>query len=287
MTRSNIFYLTCFGFAIGILWRSFFQVGFQTIFFFGVLYILIILFALLILKKNWEIFISIFLIAFLFGIVRFQLADTPPSQIFEAEIGKEVSVSGLIVDEPSQSENESKFTLKTNTHEANTGIAIFSKNEEKYKYGDQLEILGMLEKPKNFTTDQGLEFDYLNYLRKDGIFYTMHNPQISIISSGHGNIVKRFLFATKERFDLAIVQAIPAPESALMGGLTLGERESFSESLRQAFIATGLIHIVAVSGYNVTLVAGWIMKILGFLPINFAIGGGIFTIFLYVIMTGG
>jgi len=81
--------------------------------------------------------------------------------------------------------------------------------------------------------------------------------------------------------------AINAPENLLMGGLILGEKSSFDQAMRQSFVNTGTIHIVALSGYNVTIVAEWIMKVFSFLPKNFGIGMGIFAIILFIIMTGG
>jgi len=72
-----------------------------------------------------------------------------------------------------------------------------------------------------------------------------------------------------------------------MGGLILGEKASFNEALRQSFVDTGTIHIVALSGYNVTIVAEWIMKIFSSFPKNIGLGAGIFSILLFVLMTGG
>jgi competence protein ComEC len=72
-----------------------------------------------------------------------------------------------------------------------------------------------------------------------------------------------------------------------MNGLILGEKSAFSESLRQSFVDTGTIHIVALSGYNVTIVAEWIMKIFSSFPKNIGIGAGMFSILLFVLMTGG
>ena len=71
-----------------------------------------------------------------------------------------------------------------------------------------------------------------------------------------------------------------------MGGLILGEKAPFSQDFTQKFVDTGTIHIVALSGYNVTIVAEWIMKVFVFLPRHLGIGIGIFTILLFIIMTG-
>ncbi len=287
MARNTLFYLVCFGFAAGVLWRSFLRVDWHTVVFIGLLYIFLILFFSIIVKRNLDVFISVFVLAFLFGILRFHMADTPAPQVFEAHVGQNVSVSGIIVDEPAKSESDVKLTLETNMEGPKTGIVIFSKQNDGYQYGDEIEVTGKLEKPKNFMTDQGLEFDYVNYLRKDGVFYTMRNPKIDVISSGHGNFIKRTLFSIKGKFDAAIASAMPAPESIVMGGIILGERSAFSQSLRQSFMDTGTIHIVTIGGYHVTLVAQWIMKLLEFLPKYAGIGAGIMSVFLYVIVTGG
>ena len=289
MFKDKILYLACFGFATGVLWRSFTYVGFKTIFLFGLIYIFLILFFSLILKKNWDIFISVFIIAFLFGILRFHLADVQPPAAFESQVNKSVSVSALIVDEPAKNASQVKLIIETETSSSTqkTSMVIFSKIDQGFHYGDEIKVIGKLEKPSNFMTDQNMEFDYVNYLRKDGIFYTMKNPKIEILSSGHGNFVKRALFSVKERFDAVIARVMPAPESIVMGGIILGERYAFSASLRQSFMDTGTIHIVTIGGYHVTLVAQWIMEIFSFLPRYAGIGAGIISIFLYVIATGG
>src|SRR3989338_3431371 len=80
---------------------------------------------------------------------------------------------------------------------------------------------------------------------------------------------------------------IKSPENLLMGGLILGEKASFNKDLRESFINTGTIHIVALSGYNITIVAEWFMKLFSFLPKNFGIGMGILAILSFIIMTGG
>ncbi len=285
---NRIFYLACFGLVTGVLWRSFWRVDFYTAILIGLISVFLILFSILISKNNWSIFVVVFAFAFSFGIWRFNLADKPAPEIFENQVGQKISLSGIIISAPEEKDDGLKFIVATKEKGEKTKILLSLNNgSDNYKYGDEINFTEKLKKPKNFLTDQNKEFDYINYLRKDGIFYTMQNPKINILSRGHGNFIKRSLFSAKEKFDAKIASFIPSPESILMGGLILGERSSFSESLRQAFINTGTIHIVTISGYNISLVAEWIMKIFVFLPINFAISAGIFSIFIYVIITGG
>jgi len=300
--QDRIFFTSCFGFVLGVLLRSFFFLDFYLVILFGVLAIVLILFFTLISKNNWGIIFGVFILTFSFGILRFHMVDVSAPSIFESQVGQKVSFSGKIIDEPTITENNQKLTveisapqglaldsLKARPFSAKTEILIISNLDEDYQYGDQINIEGTLKKPANFITDQGKEFDYVNYLRKDGIFYVMSYPKTEIVSHGNGNFIKNALFYTKEKFLNKMNLAIREPESLLMGGLILGEKSSFNESLRQSFVDTGTIHIVALSGYNITIVAEWIMKIFSFssFPKNLGIGAGIVAILLFVLMTGG
>ncbi|MCE9585384.1 competence protein ComEC family protein [Candidatus Nomurabacteria bacterium] len=285
--RDKIFYLLCFGFAFGILLRSLVEINLYFALFLGLISVFLFIFFNLISKNNIGILVSIFIIAFSFGIFRFHIADKPAPYVFESQLGKKVALHGEIIDEPDGRENNVKLTIKADDNGYKTKILLSAGLDEDYKYGDEINFSGILEKPENFLTDQGKEFDYVNYLRKDGIFYVMQYPKIEILSRDNGNFIKSILFSAKEKFLEKMNMAIREPESLLMGGLILGERSSFDQAMRQKFIDTGTIHIVALSGYNVTIVAEWIMKAFAFLPRNFGFGMGILGILLFVVMAGG
>jgi len=285
--RDRVFYTICFGFLFGVLLRSFFLVDLYLIILFSVIASALFLFFILISKNNLGILVSIFILTFCLGVFRFNMVDISAPSIFESQVGQKVTLSGEIIDEPSIKENSQQIIIEIKTGKEKVGILLSADLSEDYKYGDEINFSGKLEKPENFITDQGKEFDYINYLRKDGILYVMSYPTISIVSRGNGNVIQSVLFSIKDKFLEKMNFAINAPENLLMGGLILGEKSSFDQDLRQSFVNTGTIHIVALSGYNVTIVAEWIMKLFGFLPKNFGIGIGILAIFLFIIMTGG
>jgi len=291
--RDRIFYAVCFGFIFGVLWRSFIFINFYFVILLGVLASALILFFSLISKRNFGIILSVFILSFSLGIFRFGIVDASAPNIFESKVSQQVSFSGVIVDEPDMRETNQKLTIRTVLKEVfprtvlgETKILVTARLDEHFQYGDEVNFSGKLEKPKNFITDQGKDFDYINYLRKDGILYLVNYPEIKVVSHGNGNFIKSSLFTLKDKFLEAVDGAIFSPESLLMGGLILGERSSFGDEMRQKFINTGTIHIIALSGYNVTIVAEWIMKLFSFLPFSFGIGAGIFAILLFVLMTG-
>jgi competence protein ComEC len=296
--KDRIFYAICFGFIFGVLLRSLIFINIFTAALLGVISMALFLFFLAspkhseggsVSKHNWGIIASIFVLAFSFGIFRFHIVDKPAPYVFESEVGQKAALSGIIVDEPDTRETNQKLTIEVSGGEGKTKILASVNFSEDFKYGDEVSFEGKLQKPENFITDQGKEFDYVNYLRKDGIFYIMNYPNMEIVSRGNGSKVKSALFFVKEKFLEKINFVIASPENLLMGGLILGEKSAFSQELRTSFINTGTIHIVALSGYNVTIIAEWLMKLFGqisFVPSNLGIGMGIFAILLFVLMTG-
>ncbi len=230
---------------------------------------------------------GIFVLLFSIGILRFEVRDIFLGHAADELVGIRHVGTGIIVDDPDIRENNQKLVVEEDVSGLKTKYLVTTSLNQYFKYGDEINFSGKLEKPENFITDQGKEFDYVNYLRKDGILYTINYADVEVISQGHGNKIKSILFAIKGKFLQAVNLAIPSPESLLMGGLILGEKSAFSQELRQDFVDTGTIHIIALSGYNITIVAEWFMKLFAFLPQSLGIGMGILAILLFVLMTGG
>lgn len=299
--RDKIFFGIGVGFVVGVLLRSFFVINIYTAIWLMFVGVGITTFHVLNsrhkwihpvrLSMNWGIVTGIFIFSLALGIFRFNIAENnikTPQDLWSGNasaLGQSVSLSGIIVESPEIKEDRQRLVVELGNKE-NIKILITTDFSEVYKYGDAISFYGKLKKPENFTTDTGKEFDYVNYLKKDGIFFLMSYPKIEILTHDNGNKIKSALFSIKDKFLDKINLSIESPESLLMGGLILGEKAAFGEDLRQSFVDTGTIHIVALSGYNVTIVAEWIMKIFGFLPRHLGIGVGIFAIFIFIIMTG-
>jgi competence protein ComEC len=77
------------------------------------------------------------------------------------------------------------------------------------------------------------------------------------------------------------------PHSALAGGLVVGEKGTLGKNLIDDFRKSGLIHIVVLSGYNITIVADSIRRLLSFLPRTIGIVIGGCGILMFGILVGG
>ena len=293
------FYILSAGFILGVFLRSFFDWGWPVIFLFSLLSLAILLYAGIFTSsktiRNAFILSSLFLFIFALGVFRFHISDQATGDpLLEQRVGEKITVEGVIIDEPDERERNVKLTIALEEiFENGTSTTLDSKVlattelYPKFNYGDKVKVVGKLQKPKKFETDTGKEFDYISYLAKDKIYYQISFADVELISRGHGKFIRRNLFALKRSFLEKLARVIPDPESALMGGLLLGTKQSLGKELKQDFIDTGIVHIVVLSGYNVTIVSDAIVRFFGyFLSGMVAFSLGIISIIFFVVMTG-
>ncbi|MDA0141477.1 ComEC/Rec2 family competence protein [Solirubrobacter deserti] len=96
------------------------------------------------------------------------------------------------------------------------------------------------------------------------------------------------LDSVRRRADAGLEAGLDAPEGALLRGMVLGEDERLSEQVKDDFQASGLAHILAVSGQNVILLAALVLAAgaLFGLPIRARLLVAAALIALYVPLTG-
>lgn len=244
-------------------------------------------------KAPAVLFIVIILFAAALGGARFSILTLKGGDhVLDQYLGKHVTLTGVITEEPSEREKTTRITVTVDTLEgetlpSDTKLVTSVHRFPAFHYGDRITLVGTLERPDNFRTNAGREFDYIDYLAKDRIFYTLSFPTATLISNGHGNIVKSFLFKMKHAWLSQVEALIPAPYVSLLGGLVVGAEKSLGTKLENDFRTTGIIHIVVLSGYNVSIVAEAIMRVLSFLPQFASLSLGAVSIVLFAILTGG
>ncbi|MCE9517533.1 ComEC/Rec2 family competence protein, partial [Candidatus Nomurabacteria bacterium] len=129
--------------------------------------------------------------------------------------------------------------------------------------------------------------DYVEYLAHRDIYFLIPYAEIEVLSHNHGSFIKKYLFKLNSSFIKNIQYVIPAPESDLADGLLLGARRGFDNETKEEFITTGTIHIVALSGYNISIVAKAIMYIASsFFGLASSSILGVIIIILFVLMSG-
>ncbi|MDP1706858.1 MAG: ComEC/Rec2 family competence protein [bacterium] len=147
------------------------------------------------------------------------------------------------------------------------------------EYGDVLELKGSI---KNLPDD-----GYGRYLAKERLVGVIDFPEINIIDRSRGNILKEFLFSFRNKVIGVFQRFLPGPQAAFLSGLTLGERGEFSDSFNESLKRSGTTHLVALSGYNITVLATAVLTVfLNFFRRRIALILASLAIIGFVIMTG-
>lgn len=228
--------------------------------------------------------ISLIIVLILIALVRF-LFFIPEAPDYKQVLGKSVIFIGTVSEDPDVRLKNIHLNIKLKDKDAS--ILVFVGREVEVYYGDDVEVRGVLEEPENFTTNTGKEFNYKRYLANKDIYYLIKNADIKIINTGGGSKIKTSLYKLRSSFMRNINNVIPKKESDLANGLILGARGGFDEDTKEEFINTGTIHIIALSGYNVSIIVDNIMKVFSFIlskTISIVFGG--IVILLFIIMTG-
>jgi competence protein ComEC len=84
----------------------------------------------------------------------------------------------------------------------------------------------------------------------------MPKAQAARLEAGQGNPLLAALFALKARALVVVYQIFPDPEASLLAGILLGVETGIPESVQAAFKDTGTSHVIAISGFNMTILAG-------------------------------
>lgn len=274
-------------FLVGVLWRSFFEVPES---FIVLLFIIAGVFALFSVVERKTLFylLTIFFFVCVVGVTR---ADSELRSVAlpqESFFGKEVSLLGRVVTEPERRENNLRFVVKVE-HEEPFNVLVYTSPLTDVLYGDVLTIEGALRIPEGFETDEGRYFDWGTYLLVRGITYQIFYPDIE--NNDEGNLTlfekgRRMLFSLKKSFVENIRRVVPEPEASLLAGEVVGEKSSLGEELEASLRRTGIIHVVVLSGYNVTIIAESLMRLFSFASPVFALYLGVVSIILFAIMTG-
>ena len=175
-----------------------------------------------------------FLLLLPVGFGRFELWDTAPNPV-TALTGATMSVSGV-----------SDGQVLTMESPVKARVMLSPKGAVK---AGRVTLVGTFLEPAGKRNPGG--FDYHSYLRRRGIAgQFLVDETVSFIPAG---------ISVKERLRRGVVAGLSEPKAALMEAMVLGVRDDLGD-LRDIFAASGLAHVLALSGLHVGILVG----VLGF-----------------------
>ncbi|MAE68547.1 MAG: ComEC/Rec2 family competence protein [Candidatus Peribacteraceae bacterium] len=206
--------------------------------------------------------------------------------------GSKVEIHGIIADEPDRRPMQTKYTIAVDQVLDGYGTVIKGlagnvlvtdrRMWPEYHFGDRITATGILEKPEKIET-----FYYDRYLSRYDIYSVMYRSEIRTNApEAPGPPLRRKLYSLKSRFEQQINRLYPEPHASFMAGLLTGSRRGIPDDLMEAFNNTGLTHIIAISGYNITIVIAIISSLLFWLPLKIRFFPAAVAIIVFTIFVG-
>ena len=203
------------------------------------------------------------------GAARYQAALpdlTQPNWIFRFN-DQEIpyGVVGILTDAPDERDTYTNLRIRVESLQPVGGEVVSTVHGDllarvstsgDWRYGDRLRLRGYL-----ITPPEGEEFSYREYLNRQDIFSLMERPEIELLERGLGNRWRAAVFSVRDRLLETVYRLYPDPEASLLAGITLGVETGIPSDVAQAFRDTGTSHIIAISGFNISILAALFSKI--------------------------
>ena len=141
--------------------------------------------------------------------------------------------------------------------------------------GTEVEVDGRLRPPPD-------DDPYGEYLRRTGASGSLRASEVRILAPPDGSSLQ----ALRDGAGDALRLALPEPEAGLAAGILIGLRERVDRDLAADFATAGASHVVAISGWNIAIVAGLVGAVMRGRQrrlVAVVVGG---TILVYVVAAG-
>src|SRR3569832_1543464 len=283
------------GFLAGVLLRSFVLLSRP----FAALYALVACIAIAFSffdARNLRIYVvaAVALAAFGGGIIRTDLATLTGDPHLDQYLNKTITIVGVVRDEPDVRDSGTRLSIEAQalvvggtSSPVRAGVLVLAPPHENISYGDEVRAQGELRLPEAFDAGAGRTFNYPLYLAKDGVLYELAFAKAEATGKNSGNILKRAAIVVKQKLQSGLEAALPEPEAGFAAGITLGDKRSVGKDLTATFTRVSLVHIVVLSGYNITVVINAATRMLAFLPRLARTGVSAIVVAFFILMTGG
>ena len=182
--------------------------------------------------------------------------SSPSYQSVTSLVGTARTVSGTIIDHEGDVTSQ-KLILKDLTVDkilVSGHLLVFAPGYPKVQTGDIVNFSCQLDAPEPF---EGFAYD--RYLATKNIYATCFVREVPFVTGESDRFV--VLDRLHEQTRAVIDRTFGEPQSALLAGLLMGD-DNFSDEWKERFLRTGTSHVVAASGYNVSMLAFVLFAIL-------------------------
>jgi len=246
MTKSSFFVGCSLSLAIGVLLQSMWELNRSGILLYGgcVTAVLAVAYQarttrILVTLTWWLVFAGV-------GMVRMRLAvkDNQYKNIIDSKQQLDV----IVVADVDVRTDRQFLTVRPKDH--SQYVRVTTSKYQNYFYGDRLLVQGKVTEPKSDS-----DFDYKAYLLRWNTYALMSYPKIIVLKTGQGHWWVRWLVVIKYVFIRQVNKVLSAVESNLLLGILIGARKALPDEVINNFNSTGVSHVIAISGYNISILA--------------------------------
>lgn len=199
-------------------------------------------------------------------------------------------ITGYLTERPDTRDRYTNLKLKVEAVDTGSGdmpvsgfILVRVAKNQAYEYGQRVRVRGQLKTPP-----EDEQFSYRDYLAREGIHSTMSIAEVTELPGEGGNIVTAQIYKLKSKLLEKTYRIFHDPEASLFAGILFGVDTGLPRKLQDAFKNTGTAHIIAISGFNIAIIAGVFFSI--FKNITNERAGALIAvigIFMYAFLVGG
>lgn len=290
----RIVWVTVAGFLAGVFLRTSVLFGYSYV----LLFILIGCACFLLtvvgnIKKQQCILVGFLCISCGLGVERMDSNVLIGDSYLTAHLNKTISLVGVVTAEPDVRDTGIRLSVRLE----HVGADIASTTQAKIlvvvplhtnvSYGDEVKVSGVISLPQPFDTDNGRQFNYPQYLAVSGIGYEMSPAQVELMGRNEGNLFVATALDIKQMYERGIEDVLPDPESGLATGITVGDKRSIGPTLSADFQKVSLIHMLVLSGYNITVVLNVLLQLFARASRYVQGGASVLVVVFFVLITGG
>lgn len=174
-------------------------------------------------------------------------------------------LQGEIISMPEEKNGRLSFRLRVdrlNLDDNSTSMPVrgdalvWTPSGATWAYGDRVEVWGIPRAP-SVTRSYG----YREYLARQGIRTVLYYPQVRRIAAAQGSPFYSALYRLRGQARRLLMVLYPRDEAELQSGILLGLDAGLPPDLAEAYRLTGLAHIIAISGFNISLLVGLIFRL--------------------------
>jgi competence protein ComEC len=232
------------------------------------------------------------LVALMLGGIRHDLAqsDITADHVAYYRDAGTVEIEGVVIEEPDRRATDTRLRVRVDglaigerfTKQVEGRLLVYVPSYPIIHYGDRIRAIGFLETPPVFD-----DFSFKDYLAREGIHAVLREAHATVLASHQANPILDRLLRLKLAAHRNLQSMLPEPQGALLAGILLGIEQGIPELLQKAFETTGTSHIVAISGFNLTMVAALITRLARrLLSRRGGLPAALLAIWTYVILVG-